>query len=85
MKEFHDLADVQIGEIDALLELAARLEKTPEPQAFLIRLETLLKAARASAAGDVPCANVMSAATTHSTIIDQIGNAVEGPALIALN
>ena len=42
MKEFHDLADFQIGEINALLELAARLEKNPEPQALQGKVLALL-------------------------------------------
>ena len=42
MKEFHDLADFQIGEVDALLELAARLEKNPEPTALQGKVLALL-------------------------------------------
>ncbi len=42
MKEFHDLADFQVGEVDALLELAARLEKNPEPQALAGKVLALL-------------------------------------------
>jgi N-acetylornithine carbamoyltransferase len=42
MKEFHDLADFEIGEIDALIELAARLEKNPEPQALAGKVMALL-------------------------------------------
>jgi N-acetylornithine carbamoyltransferase len=42
MKEFHDLADFQVGEVDALLELAARLEKNPEPQALQGKVLALL-------------------------------------------
>lgn len=42
MKEFHDLADFQAGEVDALLELAARLEKNPEPQALAGKVLALL-------------------------------------------
>jgi N-acetylornithine carbamoyltransferase len=42
MKEFHDLADFQVGQIDALLELAARLETNPEPQALAGKVLALL-------------------------------------------
>jgi N-acetylornithine carbamoyltransferase len=42
MKEFHDLADFQVGEVDALLELAARLETNPEPQALAGKVLALL-------------------------------------------
>jgi N-acetylornithine carbamoyltransferase len=42
MKEFHDLADFQAGEIDALLELASRLETNPEPQALAGKVLALL-------------------------------------------
>jgi N-acetylornithine carbamoyltransferase len=42
MKEFHDLADFQVGQIDALLELAARLETSPEPQALAGKVLALL-------------------------------------------
>ena len=42
MKEFHDLADFEVGEVDALLELAARLEQNPEPQALAGKVLALL-------------------------------------------
>jgi N-acetylornithine carbamoyltransferase len=42
MKEFNDLADFQLGEVDALLELAARLEQSPEPQALQGKVLALL-------------------------------------------
>jgi N-acetylornithine carbamoyltransferase len=42
MKEFHDLADFQVGQVDALLELAARLETNPEPQALAGKVLALL-------------------------------------------
>ncbi len=42
MKEFHDLADFQPDEVDALLKLAARLETTPEPQALAGKVLALL-------------------------------------------
>ena len=42
MKEFHDLADFQVGQIDALLELAARLETNPEPRALAGKVLALL-------------------------------------------
>jgi N-acetylornithine carbamoyltransferase len=42
MKEFHDLADFQADQIDALLELAGRLETNPEPQALAGKVLALL-------------------------------------------
>ena len=42
MKEFHDLGDFQIEEVDALIELAGRLEKNPEPQALAGKVLALL-------------------------------------------
>jgi N-acetylornithine carbamoyltransferase len=42
MKEFHDLADFQVEQVDALLELAARLETNPEPQALAGKVLALL-------------------------------------------
>jgi N-acetylornithine carbamoyltransferase len=42
MKEFNDLADFQVGQVDALLELAARLETNPEPQALAGKVLALL-------------------------------------------
>jgi N-acetylornithine carbamoyltransferase len=42
MKEFHDLADFEVAEIDALLELASRLETNPEPQALAGKVLALL-------------------------------------------
>jgi N-acetylornithine carbamoyltransferase len=42
MKEFHDLADFQVGQVEALLELAARLESNPEPQALAGKVLALL-------------------------------------------
>lgn len=42
MKEFNDLADFQAGEVDALLELAGRLEKNPEPRALAGKVLALL-------------------------------------------
>ena len=42
MKELHDLADLQPEQVDALLELAARLETNPEPQALAGKVLALL-------------------------------------------
>ena len=42
MKEFNDLADFQPEEVDALLELAKRLEQNPEPQALAGKVLALL-------------------------------------------
>lgn len=42
MKEFHDLADFQVEQVDALLKLAARLETNPEPQALAGKVLALL-------------------------------------------
>jgi N-acetylornithine carbamoyltransferase len=42
MKEFHDLADFQAEEVDALLKLAARLEQHPEPTALQGKVLALL-------------------------------------------
>ena len=42
MKEFHDLADFQVEEVDALLKLAARLEQNPEPTALQGKVLALL-------------------------------------------
>lgn len=42
MKVFNDLADFEAGEVDALLELATRLEKNPEPQALAGKVLALL-------------------------------------------
>jgi N-acetylornithine carbamoyltransferase len=42
MKEFNDLADFEVGQVDALLELAARLENNPEPQALAGKVLALL-------------------------------------------
>ncbi len=42
MKEFHDLADFQVEEINALLELASRLESNPEPHALAGKVLALL-------------------------------------------
>jgi N-acetylornithine carbamoyltransferase len=42
MKEFNDLADFQAEEVDALLELATRLESNPEPQALVGKVLALL-------------------------------------------
>ena len=42
MKAFNDLADFSRDEIGALLELATRLERVPEPQALSGRVLSLL-------------------------------------------
>ena len=42
MKEFNDLADFQLEEVEALLELAKRLETNPEPQALAGKVLALL-------------------------------------------
>jgi N-acetylornithine carbamoyltransferase len=42
MNDFYDLADFETGEIEALLELAGRLEKNPEPQALSGKVLALL-------------------------------------------
>jgi N-acetylornithine carbamoyltransferase len=42
MKEFHDLADFQVEEVDALLKLATRLEQHPEPRALEGKVLALL-------------------------------------------
>lgn len=42
MKNFHDLADFRVEEIDALLQLAGRLEKKPEPTALQGKVLALL-------------------------------------------
>ncbi|MEJ2138060.1 MAG: N-acetylornithine carbamoyltransferase [Gammaproteobacteria bacterium] len=42
MKQFNDLADFQVEEIDALLQLTARLEKNPEPMALRGKVLALL-------------------------------------------
>ncbi|HJP05197.1 MAG: acetylornithine carbamoyltransferase [Chromatiales bacterium] len=42
MKDFHDLADFQADEINALLELAGRLESSPEPHALAGKVLALL-------------------------------------------
>ena len=42
MKEFHDLADFQAGQVDELLQLAARLEQNPEPTALQGKVLALL-------------------------------------------
>jgi N-acetylornithine carbamoyltransferase len=42
MKEFHDLADFQVGQVEALLELATQLESNPEPQALAGKVLALL-------------------------------------------
>jgi len=42
MNDFYDLADFEIGEVEALLELANRLEKQPEPQALTGKVLALL-------------------------------------------
>ena len=42
MKDFHDLADFQVEDINALLELAGRLESNPEPHALAGKVLALL-------------------------------------------
>jgi N-acetylornithine carbamoyltransferase len=42
MKEFNDLGDFQIEQVNELLELAARLEQNPEPQALAGKVLALL-------------------------------------------
>jgi N-acetylornithine carbamoyltransferase len=42
MKDFHDLADFQVGQVEELLKLAARLESNPEPQALAGKVLALL-------------------------------------------
>ena len=42
MKEFHDLGDFENAEVDALIELAGRLEQNPEPQALAGKVLALL-------------------------------------------
>ncbi|MDP7041267.1 MAG: N-acetylornithine carbamoyltransferase [Gammaproteobacteria bacterium] len=42
MKDFHDLADFQVEDINALLELVGRLESNPEPHALAGKVLALL-------------------------------------------
>jgi N-acetylornithine carbamoyltransferase len=42
MKDFHDLGDLETGQIEALLELAGRLERHPEPRALEGKVLALL-------------------------------------------
>ncbi|MDJ0926141.1 MAG: N-acetylornithine carbamoyltransferase [Gammaproteobacteria bacterium] len=42
MKDFHDLADYSVAEIQALLDLAARLQHNPEPRALEGKILALL-------------------------------------------
>jgi N-acetylornithine carbamoyltransferase len=42
LKEFNDLADFHIAEVEALLKLAARLQQKPEPQALAGKVLALL-------------------------------------------
>ena len=42
MKEFNDLADFSVPEIDDLLALASRLETAPEPRALEGKVLSLL-------------------------------------------
>lgn len=42
LKEFNDLADFQIAEVEALIQLATRLQRHPEPQALAGKVLALL-------------------------------------------
>ena len=42
MKELHDLADLRVDEVEALLALANRLERNPEPTALQGKVLALL-------------------------------------------
>ena len=42
MKQFNDLADFEIEQVNELIELAGRLETSPEPQALAGKVLALL-------------------------------------------